>query len=500
VTRCSDDLRYLWVSRNYAAWLGLTPEEVAGRPILDVIGHQGFEIIRPHVENVLSGKREEYQAQVVFRGIGQRWIHAVYMPTRGMDDRVNGWVAVVTDVTDMRREQEESFFRRKLESVGTLAGGIAHDFNNLLGGVLAQAELALTELDAGTSPKQELKTIREVAIRGAEIVRQLMIYAGKEQEVPGLVDVSRVVGDMLGLLRVSVSKHAALETDFGRDLPGVRASPAQLRQIALNLVINASEAIGDRDGVIRVSTRCVRIDRESGVSSGGLADGDYLQLEVSDTGEGMSTETRAKLFDPFFSTKWAGRGLGLAVVDGIVRTLHGTIQVASELGQGTRFQVLLPAAETTAVAAGEPIWNGVGELAGPTQGYTVLVVEDEDPLREVVVKMLRKAGFAVLEAADGTAAIDLLRVNGDRIDLILLDVTIPGASCHGVAAVAAEVRSDSKVVLTSAYPEDIARAMADAPQPCSFIRKPYQLGVLLQTLQNLLVPRVRSEDVFRAER
>jgi two-component system, cell cycle sensor histidine kinase and response regulator CckA len=375
---------------------------------------------------------------------------------------------------EARLQQED-----KIASLRVVAGGVAHNFNNLLAGVLSQAELAIVEYRDGTSPEPELKAIREVAIRGSEIVRQLMIYAGKEREVPGLVNVSRVVEEMLGLLRVSVSKHAALETDFAQDLPAVWAGAAQLRQIVMNLVINASEAIGDRDGMIRVITSRVTLSEESPpVSSTKLPDGNYVQLEVSDTGGGMSAETRTKLFDPFFTTKSGGRGLGLAVVDGIVRGLRGTIQVVSEPGKGTTFQVLLPAVETTAGVTSESI-SGAVESEGASQEFTVLVVEDEDLLRQAVVKMLRRAGFEVLEAANGTVATDILRVNRGQIDLILLDMTIPGASSHEVAAVAAQVRPDLKLVLTSAYGEEIARTSTSAMQT-------FQLGVLVQTLQNLL--------------
>ena len=173
------------------------------------------------------------------------------MDEEGLSTRFFG---ACQDITDSRRAQQEDFARKKLESVGVLAGGIAHDFNNLLGGVLAQADLALAESASGSSPQEELTAIRDVAIRGSEIVRQLMIYAGKEREVLGLVDVSRIVAEMLELLRVSVSKRATLVTDLGQDLPAVWASAAQIRQIVMNLVTNASEAIGDRDGVIRVTT------------------------------------------------------------------------------------------------------------------------------------------------------------------------------------------------------------------------------------------------------
>jgi signal transduction histidine kinase len=253
----------------------------------------------------------------------------------------------VEDITDVKRVQEEALVRQKLESVGTLANGIAHDFNNLLGGVLAQAELALAELAAGSHPEAELKGIREVAIRGSEIVRQLMIYAGKDVEALQPVDVSRTVEQMVELMKVSVSKHATLATDLGKDLPAVQSSAAQLRRIVMNLVTNASEAIGDRDGVVRVTTRCVTVGQDwSAVTSGGLTEGDYLQLEVFDSGIGIPLDVQARVFDPFFTTKSAGHGLRLAAVHGIVRSLGGSISLKSEPGKGTTFRILLPCSET----------------------------------------------------------------------------------------------------------------------------------------------------------
>jgi PAS domain S-box-containing protein len=252
------------------------------------------------------------------------------------------------DVTGDRRAQEEALARQKLETVGTLANGIAHDFNNLLGGVLTQAELALSELATGSRPEEELKTICSVAIRGSEIVRQLMIYTGQERDDRGMVDVSRTVEEMAELLRFSISKHAILQTDLEKNLPVVPGSTAQIQQILMNLVVNASEAIGDRDGVIRLTAQRVAVGKERlEWIPDELAEGDYIQLEVTDTGRGMDAQEQGRVFDPFFTTKPLGHGLGLAVVSGIVRGLAGAIHLVSEPGKGTTFQILLPCAESS---------------------------------------------------------------------------------------------------------------------------------------------------------
>jgi PAS domain S-box-containing protein len=406
-------------------------------------------------------------------------IFEVSLDKEGLPARVFG---SCQDVTEARRVQEDLMARQRLESVGTLASGIAHDFNNLLGGVVAQADLALEEYRGGLSPEPELKCIRDAALRGSAIVRQLMIYAGKESEVVSPVDVSSIAREMVELLRVSVSKHAALEIDLGQDLPAVRGSAGQIQQIVLNLVTNASESLEYRDGVIRVTTRRVNVGRAKAVSNG-VPEGNYLQLEVADTGCGMSLETQARVFDPFFTTKAAGHGLGLAVVQGIVRALGGTIHLTSELGKGTTFQILLPC-DKAMLGATEPAPYTEEPRSSPAA--TILVVEDEDTLRVAISKLLRKKGLDILEAANGDSAIDLLRASDRRIDAMLLDMSLPGRSSREVVNVAGEARPNMKVVLTSAYPEETVRTAVGATQTCSFVRKPFQLEVLLQTLQSVL--------------
>jgi CheY-like chemotaxis protein/two-component sensor histidine kinase len=307
-----------------------------------------------------------------------------------------------------------------------------------------------------------------------------MIYAGNERESVGVIDVSQAAREMVQLLRVSISKHAVLETDFGENLPAVRASAGQIQQIVMNLVTNASEALADRDGVIRVRTKSVTVDRRTEISRD-VPEADYVQLEVSDNGSGMTLAMQAKVFDPFFTTKAGGHGLGLAVVEGMVRALDGVIRIASEPGKGTTFQILLPPAKTIC-----PAPEQVRRAERVSIGGTALVVEDENTLRAAVARMLRSIGFEVLEAADGTTAIDLLR-SGSRIDVMLLDMSLPGRSSREVLAASGGFQPALKVVLTSAYPEELVRGALDAVPTCHFIRKPFRLRALSETLQDALL-------------
>jgi two-component system cell cycle sensor histidine kinase/response regulator CckA len=406
----------------------------------------------------------------------------------------SGYTGSCIDITRVKGTKEEDVLKQKLETVGTLAGGIAHDFNNVLSTILAYSELALAELVGGSTPIGEFQKIRTAAIHGAEIVRQLMIYAGEEESLVELVDVSGIVEDMLELLRVSVSKHVTVETDFDRHLPPVRGSSSQIRQLVMNLITNASDAMGDRDGLIRLSTRRATISRDQ-ATSGRLVAGDYVELEVADTGPGMTAEMRARVFDPFFTTKIAGRhGLGLAVVQGIVSSLHGAIQVWTAPGKGTTFQILLPSEDSAQPAAGT-VTGRAHEETLRVQGATVLIVEDEEGLRQAVTKILRRKGLSVIEACNGSAALDAIRAHRERIDLLFLDITLPGASSRQVLEEAKHLRRAMPVIVTSAKSQETA-AVTLAVKIDHFLRKPYRLGDLIQMIQDTLLPEaVQSYSV-----
>jgi PAS domain S-box-containing protein len=464
---------------------GYSAREAIGRPITVLAPPGREEEMALIMERIRRGEKVHHFETRRRRKDGEIIdVSVTISPIMGRNGMVSGASVVARDITELKVRQQEAIAKQKLESVGILAGGIAHDFNNLLGGILAHSELALAELASGSRPEEELRRIRAVAIRGAEIVRQLMIYAGQENEVLELVDVTRIVEDMIELLQVSVSKHSALETDLGKNLPPVRANPAQIRQVVMNLITNASDAIGDRDGVICVTTRRVTVDRNSPLkSSEHLAEGEYLQLEVSDTGLGMTPEMQVRIFDPFFTTKLAGHGLGLAVVQGIVRSLRGTIRLVSAAGKGTTFQILLPCTEDTLQPVPGTILPEDEETPGSREA-TILFVDDEDSLRQAASKMLQRNGFTVIEARDGTAALVSIRALQNHIDVLLLDITLPGASSREVFDEARRLRPGLPVIVTSANSEEMAAASL-ARRVERFIRKPYKLGDVINMVREI---------------
>jgi two-component system cell cycle sensor histidine kinase/response regulator CckA len=392
-----------------------------------------------------------------------------------------GYTASCMDITDLKRDQEHVLATQKLESLGVLAGGIAHDFNNLLGSILAESELMMEDLADNPDALDGVMRIKSVAIRAVEIVRELMAYAGQESALLKPIDLSLLVGEMLLLLKVAISKRAIFRVDLPRSLPAVRVNAAQIRQVVMNLITNASEALGDQEGVISLTVAQIPASDALRRGAPNLPENDYIQLEISDTGCGMSKEIQARIFDPFFTTKFAGRGLGLAAVQGIVRAHSGTIQVESTPGQGARFTILLPCVSMPAEDTSEislPQNRQDGSVLG-----IVLLVEDEEPLRLAVAKMLRKAGFTVLEAGDGRTAMDLFQASEPPVDAVLLDMTLPRMSGREVFVELRRIRPDVKVILTTAYSEDTALLNVGEQRPWRFIRKPYGLAELAELLR-----------------
>jgi len=334
----------------------------------------------------------------------------------------------------------------------------------------------------GSAAEEELQRIKTASIRGAEIVRELMIYGGEESGAFELVDISALINEMLELLKISISKNTILQPEMGHDLPPIYANPAQIRRVVMNLVTNASEAIEKRPGAIRVTTTKMKVGADSPAGPGvNLAEGDYLRLEVSDTRSGMTPEVQARIFDPFFTTRHAGRGLGLAAVQGIIRSHGGTINVDSTSGQGTHFEILLP---FTDQAARET--RDITVIPSDKERGTVLIVENEEILRLAVSKMLRKAGFFVIEAGDGITGANLFRANEHKIDVVLLDMTLPGMSGREVLEELHRIQPGVKVILSSAFSQGKALPSIGGHLPWAYLRKPYELSTLTSLLREAL--------------
>jgi two-component system, cell cycle sensor histidine kinase and response regulator CckA len=463
--------------------VGLTSAQVSGKFVEEVFDKELANKLTATYRRCLeAGTPINYDDELNLPS-GQRYFHSNLIPMRNGSGRIHQIVGACIDTTDFRRTQDQALARQKLESLGVLAGGIAHDFNNLLGGILAQAELAETEVAVGSPPGQELQAIKTVAIRAGEMVRELMVYSGQDEARLEPLDLSRLVEEMLELVKISISKHATLIVDLPKKLPAVRANAVQIRQIVMNLITNASEALGDKDGVISVTVGKVESvqDACAGSQSDSSVDG-RLRLEVSDTGCGMTAETVAKIFDPFFTTKFSGRGLGLAAVQGVIHSHNGTINVVSVPGEGSRFEILLPGIAQPANEATDIAVISSARESGPVAG-TVLVVEDEEVIRLAVSKMLQKAGFSVIEAGDGTTGANLFRINETKIDVVLLDVTLPGMPGRDVLKEMRRIRPGVKVVLTTAFNKDRALSSIDEQHPWGYVRKPYQFGELISLLR-----------------
>ncbi|OGB91233.1 MAG: hypothetical protein A2Z31_07305 [candidate division NC10 bacterium RBG_16_65_8] len=394
--------------------------------------------------------------------------------------------------TEVARRQWEAQLQhtQRLESLGVLAGGIAHDFNNLLTGVLGSAELALLRLPPDAPARPEVEQIVTAAHRAADLTGQMLAYSGRGTFRVQPILLPALIREMEPLLRASLPKTCALDFHLGESLPAIEADATQLRQVVMNLVLNAGEAIGDAAGVItvRVGVReCDRAYLAGGVLDKEILEGPYVAFEVTDTGCGMSEETQARIFEPFFTTKFTGRGLGLAAVLGIMRGHHGTIRVTSAPGRGTRIEALFPPTKRPAIipqvpAPVPPAWRGEG---------TILVVDDEAHIRAGVAQVLEHTGFTVLTAPDGQEAVAVFREHAETVRAVLLDLTMPHLDGAATARELRRIRPDVRIVLTSGYTVEEATRQFTDRDLIGFLQKPYALKDLLTAMRGALEPANR---------
>jgi len=399
---------------------------------------------------------------------------------------------ILRDLTEQQQALDARFHMdaqiqhaQKLESLGVLAGGIAHDFNNLLVGMLGYADLALLTMSSSTPGREYVDEVVKSAQRAAELCNQMLAYSGKGRFVIQSVDLSEIVQEMSHLLEVSISKKVTLRYRFSPTLPAVNVDVTQIRQVVMNLITNASDALGDTNGQITVTTDEVECDAaylRKIAFEDTLPPGTYVCLEVSDTGCGMDRETIARIFEPFFTSKDTGRGLGLAAVMGIVRGHKGALNVYSEPGKGTTMKVLLPASEGEAISTRDALkaesdWRGEG---------TILIVDDEEMVVRMTVSLFQRGGYETLTAENGEEAVALYREHQEDIVGVLLDMTMPGMNGEETFTQLRRINPNVRVVLTSGYNEQEVTSSLAGKGLAGFIQKPYRADSLLATFHDIL--------------
>ncbi|MCX7718391.1 MAG: response regulator [Candidatus Sumerlaeaceae bacterium] len=459
----------------------------------DLIFPQDREMVWNTVQSAIACRRAFLlQYRIVTAGGDVRHVWERGRAIINPDGSVEALEGFISDITARVRGEEERrrleakvLEAQKLESLGILAGGIAHDFNNLLTSILGNTDLALADLPRDHPVREYLESVETAARRAAELCRQMLAYSGRGKFVMQHIDLNELVREMSHLLRVTLAKKASLKFNLSPGLPTVWGDATQLRQVIMNLITNASEAIGEETGSISVGTGLIQCDTallQTATFGADLKAGPYVFLEVTDTGCGMGPDTLARIFDPFFSTKFTGRGLGLAAVLGIVRGHGGAIQVHSEKHKGTRFKVLLPACEEQAQAVvptedSDDSWTGYG---------TVLLADDDESVRVLGRRLLERLGFEVIPAADGREAVATFKARADGVRLVLLDLTMP--RMDGIEAMQAirQINPQIPIIISSGYNEDEMTDRLSGEPAQAFIQKPYQLPALRAALRRAL--------------
>lgn len=485
------------INQRWAEMLGYDIDELEPSPDAwkSRIHPDDQMIVLNALRSHLEGETSLYEVEHRLRTRQGDWVWILSrgrVVERDRDGRATRITGTHQDISERKAMEEQARsleiqmqHGQKLESLGVLAGGIAHDFNNLLLAILGNAGLAQMELGPGSPVHGHLDDIEKAAQRAADLCKQLLAYSGKGRFVVQPLDVNQVVQEMTHLLEVSISKKAVLKFRLQPDLPAVMADATQIRQIFMNLVTNASDAIGEKSGVITITTGVMDCDQaylsETFIDEK-LNEGRYVYFEVVDSGCGMDRQTQAKIFDPFFTTKFTGRGLGMAAVLGIIRGHHGAIRIYSEVHRGSTFKVLLPAvdhvpSDLSEEPAIDTAWKGEG---------TLLVVDDEESIRVLARKTLERAGFRVLLAEDGREGLRIYREHPDEIRLVLLDVTMPHLDGQETYRELRRIRKDVCVILSSGYNEKEATEQFAGKGLAGFIQKPYRPQELLQLIRTSL--------------
>lgn len=472
---------------------GYTTEEWTKHYTTYLTDHPCNEKVVEYTERTLrTGETSPPYRVEIFHKNGAHIMLEVHEKPYFDNGKVSGIVGVAHNITDQSRTEEarrqlefQVRHSQKLESLGVLAGGIAHDFNNLLASILSNAEMLRSDLHTNTEALHNLDTILQASHHAAELCRQMLTYAGKSQVTLQKVDLNAITREFAKLLIASVSKKARLEYHFAKDLPMIEADVAQIQQIIINLITNAAEALDNQPGTVAITTGvqdCSAADLHNPYIQDLLPTGKYVFFEVTDSGIGMDADTQERIFEPFFSTKFTGRGLGLSAVLGIVRGHKGAIQIKSQVGAGTTIRVYFPVqnhhgttAQTTRTAS---------TMAG---GHgTILLVDDDDLLRNSLVRMLTRSGFKVLDAASGMRAVEILCDAAEPIDCAIVDFTMPDMDGEETVRALRKIQSALPVILASGYNEEYFAPRFAEQKATEFLSKPFDNAQLVAKLNKII--------------
>jgi len=482
------DRHGIWRTVN-PAWtrtLGWSEAELLDRSSQWLVHPDDAGRVRAQVDDLVERKLTvRFESRFRHQDGSYRWLSWTGVPDQ---DRI---YAVARDVTaekaaaERLKAAEEALLQsQKMEAVGQLTGGIAHDFNNLLTGIVGSLDLLQTRLDQGRTENvaRYIDAAMTSANRAAALTHRLLAFARRQPLNPESVDANRLLVSLEDLLRRTIGETIELEIVAADDLWGTLCDPNQLESALLNLAINARDAM-PAGGRITITTANARLDGV-GADAPALAPGDYIHIDVTDTGTGMSAEVAARAFDPFFTTKPIGQGtgLGLSMIYGFARQSNGHVTIDSKLGRGTSVRIYLPRHDSDVAAARA---SAVADAEYAASGETVLVVEDEPVVRGIIVEMLQEQGYRTLAAVDGPSGLRSLRGNG-RIDLLVTDVGLPGMNGRQLADQARETRPELKILFITGYAESVAMADGFLQPGMEMITKPFDLGNLSRRVRAMV--------------
>ncbi len=415
-------------------------------------------------------------------------------------DNEPAYLTSLRDLTERRKAEEERQrheterqHAQKLESLGVLAGGIAHDFNNLLMSIVARAGLALRSLPSDSPTRTHLDMIEKSGLRGGELANQMLTFAGQTQLVFQPINLKQFLQDSQSFLRSTVSKRITLTCQLADELPAIYGDRSQLRQLLMNIVTNAAEAIGEQDGLISMTTSSLDVSTQDFSEYhiiGDLSMGSCVSLNIQDTGHGIQPELIPKIFDPFFSTKFPGRGLGLATLLGLVRGHGAAIAVRSHVGRGTEFCFMFPRNQQPTLQQSPSVTLPVNPSSKPTP-TKILIVDDEEDVRTTCSLILHEIGFDALVAQDGKSGAHIFEQHHDQIALVFLDLTMPHVDGAKLAKKIRERDQTVPILISSGYTEEEAMKHFTQSKVNAFIQKPFQVEVLIAKIHELT--EVRSE-------